>query len=315
MPRRAVRILAEMLIIFGVLWVVDHYFAGGRAFQGLDPNPYWLPILLFSLAYGTGMGVVAAGLATALWMMVPHPPAPGADQLQLLLDVSLLPMLWVIVALFLGEVTGHRRGVIDELERRAMELEDQQAKISETLADLSNVNRELQLRITTENLAVGDAIDAAFDLIQSDRARQVDAVERLISLAARTEDFTFFDVRDDRAVARFQGAAAAGRPCDLSRTALAQSLLASPLLNGECRDADPNSLAPVDELSVPVRSGERGQLSALLLIHSLPPDMLTESKIAELTHVAELLGRMPPLEAAHDGQASVEWHAGEECVA
>ncbi|WP_198912797.1 hypothetical protein, partial [Streptococcus agalactiae] len=63
------RIALEFVALFGLLLLADHMVAGGTAFAGIQPNPYWLPVLVMALAYGTEAGLLAAFLASAIWLM------------------------------------------------------------------------------------------------------------------------------------------------------------------------------------------------------------------------------------------------------
>ena len=37
---------AEMLVLFAILIAIDHGLSHGDAYSGLNPNPYWLPVLV-----------------------------------------------------------------------------------------------------------------------------------------------------------------------------------------------------------------------------------------------------------------------------
>lgn len=292
---RIVRICAEMLILFALLLAVDHGLLSGQAFAGVEPNPYWLPVMIMALTYGTGTGLWAAIIATGIWITAPHNRAEGVDHLQMLLRLSLLPMMWIVVALVIGEVTARRKVKIGEQERRSQEAWRKRERMADALARLAKINRTLQIRIATEERTVGQAISAAIGLTEPNPASQIKAVARLIALASETEDFTFYGVRGSQVVARFRGPAANRRPPDLSQTALAQTMIAGPALLHSGRAADQKVLAELGDVALPIRNGDGGVLVGLLLIHALPQSRLTEAGIAELSHVAESLGRLTAL--------------------
>jgi len=314
--RRCVRAGMEMLVLYALLLAIDHRFLAGHAFAGVEPNPYWLPVLMMALAYGSGIGLASAAIASAIWIAAPHNQVGSGDQLQYLLRLSLLPMLWTVVALIVGEVTSVRLSTIEDQGRCSQEVDRKQERIADTLANLASINRALQIRIATENLTVGEAIAVAVDLVEPEPANQVRAIERLIALAAQTEDFTFFDVRGRRGVARFRGRAASHRSADLSRTILARTMRAGAVALPDGTASSRKMLAGLGVAALPVRNHDSGGLIGLLVIHSLPPSLLTESKMAELSHVAEslcrisarFLGEVIPLLPAR-------WNAAEERVA
>lgn len=292
---RLFRICAEMSILFAVLLAVDHGFLSGQAFSQVEPNPYWLPVVIMALTYGTGAGLWAAIIATGIWVAAPHNRAEAGDQLEMLLRLSLQPLMWIVVALVIGEVTASRKIKIREQEKRGDETERKLERMADALARLAKINRTLQIRIATEERTVGQAISAAIGLTEPSQANRIQAVTRLIALAAQTENFTFYDVRGGQIIARFGGRAAHNRPHELSQTDLSQMMIAGPALAHAGPAADRKALARVGIVALPVRTGDGGVLLGVLVIHALPQSRLTEARIAELSHVADSLGRLSVL--------------------
>lgn len=291
--RHILRMLAEMLILFASLLAIDHGLLSGEAFADVNPNPYWLPVLIMAMSYGTGMGLAAAFAATMIWLAAPHGRADGVDDLEMQVRLSLLPMLWMGTGLAIGEVTASRKARIAEQERRYHVMERNWERMADTFKRLAKINRTLQIRIATEQRAVGQAISAATGLADSDPANQLNAVARLIALAAQTEDFTCFDVQGSQVVARFRGKAAKRRPSDLSRTNLGRHMIANPALLHADRVADRKILARLGIVALPIRNDDDGPIAALLVIHASRRLRLTDAKIAELSYIAQSLGRLP----------------------
>lgn len=288
---RLIRAGIEMLVLYALLLVVDHRFLAGHAFAGLEINPYWLPVVVMALAYGSGFGLASAAIASGIWIAARHNDVGMGDELQHLLRLSLLPMLWTVVALIIGEVSAARLSAIEEHEKRSEEGHRRQEQTADALANLASINRSLQIRIATENLSIGEAIAVAVDLVDPKPANQVRAIERLVALATQTEDFTFFDLHGRGCVARFRGQAAGHRPASLSQTTLAKTMRAGAVLPANDSASNQHTLASLKTAALPVRDHHSGRLKGLLVIHSLPPRLLTEAKMAELSHVAETLCR------------------------
>lgn len=289
MPTR-IRMALETVAFFAVLMAVDHTLLSGHAFAELEPNPYWLPVLTLSVCYGSGMGLAAALTATAIWVLAPH-SAPGGDHLQLMLSISILPMLWVIVALIVGELTTSRLEAIQRLQRVRTRHKEELRELAGTVEHLAETNRALQVRIATEEHTVGRAIAAAVDLVEEDPLRQAHGLERLVALSAQSEDFIYYTGVGDRFVARFRGHAAAHRPDALSGTELAEVLAQS---RARPTPAEVTPAAPV-LLALPVHCPHEQVLAGLLVINNLCPSELTTSKQAELAQVALSLGQLSHL--------------------
>src|SRR6185295_8768301 len=176
----------------------------GTAFAHIDPNPYWIPVLVMAVCYGSGMGLVAAITATLIWVAAPH-RHPGGDHLEAMLSISILPMLWVIAATVVGELTTSRLENIDRLQGRGARQEEELATLAETVAHLARTNRTLQVRIATEEHTVGRAIAAAVDLLDANSARMAHGLERLVALAVQSEDFVCYIRNGDRFTACLRG--------------------------------------------------------------------------------------------------------------
>ncbi|MEP6866983.1 MAG: MASE1 domain-containing protein [Novosphingobium sp.] len=308
------RMNAEMLLLFAILLVIDHGWFGGQAFDGLAANPYWVPVLTMAVGYGSGMGVAAAIIATVIWITAPHTGGSGndignGDHLQQMLSLSVLPMLWMVVALAVGELTTSRTEKVSKLASRARLLDSDLKQMGETIERLAQTNRSLQVRIATQENTVGRAIAAALDLVDKDKASQIHGVERLIALAAQTEDFTFYGVDDRQFVTLFCGRSASSQPDDLSWADLADS--ASNHLNPgrqnlNCQNLSCQNLSWINghsehgrpdhgrtgNLALPVYRDGNEDMIGVLAIKGLPRSELTESKLAELADVAQSIGRL-----------------------
>lgn len=298
---------AEMAAIFATLLAIDNLLLHGDAFSRLNPNPYWLPVLVMAITYGTGMGLIAGTVASAIWLSWPHTwPDAFSDHLEAQLRLSVMPMLWMVAALVLGEVTASRIARLASHEERHRAMEHNWQRLAEVIARLTSTNRKLQVRIATEQRTVNQAVAAAVGLAEPDPAHQIDAIARLIALAAQTEDFTFYDVRGTQVLARFAGRDAVGRPADLSRSVLAHAMLDDPRPLHEGRTGDQGVLAHFGLIALPIRR-EDGELGGMIVVHSAPRLRITEARIAELSHVAELLGKAAPLFGREHAFAQSKW--------
>lgn len=227
MPRRRPIYLqcAEMAALFACLVMIDNLVLAGNGFQTVEPNPYWLPVLVFSVAYGTGMGLLAGALASTIWIASPHMWPGESDLLEQQVQLSVLPMLWLIVALVIGEVTARRAARQASLNDRMLEMERKWKRIGEVVARLSRTNRDLQVRIATEQRSFNEAVAATLALCEADPARLTPAVQKLIGLAAQSDDYTLYAASNHRLVARLRGEAISNAPAELSSTPLGEGML------------------------------------------------------------------------------------------
>ena len=303
----------EMLILFATLTAIDRGLMDGNAFSHLNPNPYWLPVLIMATTYGTGSGLIAGVIASAIWFNWSHPSLGGTDHIEQQLRLSIQPMLWMITALIMGEVTASRRNRIADQERQHLAMERNWKKLAEIIARLTDTNRKLQVRIATEQRTIIPAMAAGLASTHPDPEGKIDAIARMIALAARTEDFTFCDVRANRVTARFGGKAVSAPVGDLPRSRLVQAMLAAPRLMRMDHAADQPFLSGWGRLAVPI-SGADEELAAIILIHSAAGIRITEAYVTDMLQLADLLGNCPALLGREQASAT-KWLAPEGKVA
>ncbi|TCP98338.1 hypothetical protein C8J46_105494 [Sphingomonas sp. PP-F2F-A104-K0414] len=292
--RRPVRIAVEIAIAFAALAALDWWLTGGTGFARVQPNPYWLPVLVMALAYGTGPGVLAAAIASGLWLAHVHDNPGERDYLDHLFHLSLQPLMWFVVAGVIGEVTIIRTGRHDRLETRGRVATRNLARLTEAFATLSQTNRQLQVQIATEAHTVGHAIETAARLCSPDPAERRGAIAELIALAARTPDFTCYRVTGDEARAWLRGPVTAGRR-DVLPAALMERIERHKRVLHVAKRSDRHVLDGIGVAAIALPDRKTGEVVGCLVLHTLPFEALNASRTAEL---AEITTWLTPLLAA-----------------
>lgn len=296
--RVRLRVALEMVALFAGLALLDWVTTGGTGFAGVHPNPFWLPVLVMALAYGTGAGIAAAAIASMLWLGHVHDNAGGRDYLDYLFHLSLPPLLWFVAAVAIGEVTMIRLGRHRWLERREGTARRNVARLTEAFHRLSRTNRVLQVAISTETRTVGHAIATATRFASGDPMERRAAIAHLIAMATRTEDFTCYRIADGVARAWLRGATPTGAR-DVLPAALVGWMAGRNGVMHVARRADREQLEGVGVVAIPLfgagpeSAGKGGgAIVGCLVLHSLPFSALTPHGIAEMAEVATWL---PPL--------------------
>lgn len=129
--------LYEIPLFYVLLIVLEHaYFPEKTAFRGVEPHPYWLGILLFSLRYGPGPGLMAGALSAACYLGGVW--RGGERYLFEDFDFYLLPGLFIAVGAAVGaSLDGFRRAVF----QRDGDLTDHKTRLRE-LADEVEIERK-----------------------------------------------------------------------------------------------------------------------------------------------------------------------------
>lgn len=297
--RRLIRIAVEITLIFTALVGLDAWLTGGSGFAQVQPNPFWIPVLVMALAYGTGPGVVAAAIASALWLAHAD-DGEGRDYLDHLFHLSLQPLMWFVMAVAVGEVTIIRLGRHARLERRGRVAARNVARLTEAFDALSATNRRLQVQIATEGRTIGHVIATATRLSTLDPVERRGAIAHLIGLAARSEDFTCFRVTADEARAWLRSSQSSGRR-DVLPVALVERLIRRRGIVHVARRSDRAALEGVGVAAIPLTDSADGALLGCLVLHALPFAALNASRVAELSEIAVWLTPLlaEPSQAAH----------------
>ena len=286
--RRPIRIAIEMALSFAILLALDWWLTGGTGFARVQPSPYWLPVLVMALAYGTGPGAIAAATASALWLGHAHAVGGERDYLDHLFHLSLPPLLWFVAAVAIGEVTILRTNRHIRLERRGRVARRNVARMTEAFDALSRTNRRLQVQIATESATLGHVIDTATRLSSTSPADRREAIVRLIALAARTEDFTCYRIVGDEARAWLRAAQAAVRR-DVLPVALIERLLRRRGIVHVARRSDRAALEGVGVAAIPLCDPVSNDMVGCLVLHALPFAALNASRVAELGEIGTCL--------------------------
>ncbi|QCB42643.1 hypothetical protein E5673_10745 [Sphingomonas sp. PAMC26645] len=286
--RRSARIAAEIAIAFAALIVLDWWLTGGSGFAHVHPNPYWVPVLMMALAYGTGPGVLAAAVASGLWLAHVQDSAGERDYLDHLFHLSLQPLMWFVAAGIIGEVTIMRTGRHDRLEKRGRVATRNLARLTDAFATLSQTNRQLQVQIATEAHTVGHAIETATRLCSQEPAVRRGAIGELIALAARTPDFTCYRVTGDEARAWVRGPVTAGRR-DVLPVSLLERVERHHGLLHVAKRTDRRVLDRIGVAAIALPDPDTGEIVGCLVLHALPFETLNASRTAELAEIAAWL--------------------------
>jgi polysaccharide biosynthesis protein PelD len=104
----------------------------------LQPSPYWIPVLLLSLQYGTPSGSLAAIFAIAIYFTFGNFPEQGVGENEFTYRLRILvqPILWIAAAVFLGQFRMVQIATKQELTQRLATLENEASVLADYSARL-----------------------------------------------------------------------------------------------------------------------------------------------------------------------------------
>lgn len=164
------------LAIFAAAVVLEYVWPAFPDLTKLNPHPYWLPVLLISLQYGTLSGLLAAAIAILGTVLIGLPEQDiGEAYFNYLVRAWAQPVLWLVVALLLGafrmrqiEQRDDLLGQVEELEQQSRVLdqhaEDLQARCDRLERDLATKSRPEPERLLSALARCAEGAHAPADL-------------------------------------------------------------------------------------------------------------------------------------------------------
>lgn len=153
--------MIELAVLMALIVAIDWAFPALN-FTQLEPSPFWLPVLLLSLQYGTVAGLLAAAATTAAYVFNGvAEQAVGENFFSYLLRIWALPILWIGVALVLGQFRLRQIAEKQELRQNLAKRTAEAESITIYANDLAARCRRLERQLTTRTQApVKPVLDA-----------------------------------------------------------------------------------------------------------------------------------------------------------
>ncbi len=150
----------EIVLLIFIPAALDHFVPGFPSLSEMQPHPFWLPVLLVSIQYGTVSGLLAAGCAIAASSFLGWPEQEiGENHFAYLLRVWSQPVLWLATALVLGQFRMRQIEYKQELARQVAELNSQRKSIATFATNLRSRCERLEREM------VGRRSSASQDLL------------------------------------------------------------------------------------------------------------------------------------------------------
>lgn len=180
----AFRAILDAVILIVILQLAEKIFFGSGFYEGLDFHPFWLVVLLTTLQNGLFAGVVAAVLCT-LAMEWPA-RAIGVDILEHYVQVSILPLQWLLTALVLGLFRGAELRDQARLKTELRSAEQDKQSLAEELRLTDSALDEVQIEVLTRsglspNLVAQTLFKLGSERLGADLAGAFDAACRLLA--------------------------------------------------------------------------------------------------------------------------------------
>ena len=145
----------ELVFVLGLIYLVCALIPGVDISM-LEPSPFWVPVLLLSLQYGTVAGLLAAAAAALAYSFNGLPEqAIGENLFAFLLRIWALPILWIGVALVLGQFRLRQIEVKQDLKLRLNSRTAEAESLAAYTSELEVRCHTLERRLTSLGPASG----------------------------------------------------------------------------------------------------------------------------------------------------------------
>ncbi len=281
----------EILVLLVLPAALDHFVPAFPSLPEIQPHPFWLPILLLSLQYGTVSGLLAAGIAIALNAILGWPEQEvGENHFAYLLRIWAQPVLWIGAALVLGQFRLRQIEQKQRLTQQLAELMTQRNAISNHSTHLRDRCEKLE-RALAQRLEPGnrDLLVALGQLGSHDPAASATAFGRAASLAFGPCQASMY-ARDMTGLHLVEKH---GWPVGTTRRIAFRP--DEPLFKAVVQEGRPLSvLNPGDEaelgadglVAVPILSGDSARVIGLLKLEAIAPAALDAATPARLSAIA-----------------------------
>ena len=174
----------ELLAIVAILLLIDWMWPA-LDFNNLQPSPYWVPVLLLSLQYGTASGTLAVIVAIAVYFSLVTLPEQGVGENEFTYRLRILgqPILWIAAAVLLGQFRMVQISAKRELTRSLLELEAQRNTLADYATRLRTRCDALERDIASRPWNAGSGLLAALALLRPPKEGGATAIERCFATA------------------------------------------------------------------------------------------------------------------------------------
>lgn len=286
--------LAELAFAFALIFGIDWAYPQ-LAVLDMQPHPFWIPVLMLGLQYGTVSGLVAAGAAIAATLFGGLPEAGiGENHFAYFLRVWGQPILWIAMALLVGQFRMRQIAAKQELRRLSEALVRQRDDLARHATGLRDrcalLERELAAR---RDHPPQRALALVARLSASEPASRSVPLSEIVDALFPGARARLYLVRGGNLVEQTDDGEQAGASEGAPRLSAAHPLVRALLADGKARSvldaAGERLLDGIGLAAVPVRkAGERG-IAGVVILERAASGALTADGIAALDYVAGLL--------------------------
>jgi hypothetical protein len=194
--------LIEAVALMALLLVIDTALFQGDRFWNANPHPFWIPVLLIAVQYGTNEGLLTAALAAACLLVGNTPPAvEGVGYYDQLYSITTNPILWFVTSWLLGELRQRHIRERDLLIREATEAHQREELIADSYTFVRARKESLEVQMAGQLTSSIEAYRAAKAVETLDPKSVMQGVEQLVKSVLGPQKFSLSIFHDTKLTA------------------------------------------------------------------------------------------------------------------
>jgi hypothetical protein len=191
--------IVEVVLFLGLALAVDHFFFDGNRFRSARQHPFWIPVLLVSIQYGTNAGLLAALAATGALLIGNLPPQPiSEDRFAWLFEAAKLPLMWLVAAVVLGELRVRQLRERAALRRQLEETASRERVLTDAYKRLSGVKDALETRLASQLKSAVGMYEAVRAIEKLDPSEVLMGMANLVRSVMNPEKFSAWLLHNGR---------------------------------------------------------------------------------------------------------------------
>ncbi len=286
--------LVEIACFFIICLLIAYLVGIDFNFFSVSPHPFWIVVILISAQYGTLAGLLAAFVATIVYLAGPLPKQNILQEWsEYFFVIAKLPLLWFVSAIILGELRMKHIRERDHLRVIAYETEEREKKLAESYESLKRIKERLETRVAAEiptNLIILDSIKK---LEESEKKDIIPRAFNLIKVLIAPEKFSiFFRDSDGLKLEATEGWGTEERYAKnfVSTTPLYREIVERKrVLSLMNRDAD--TLVTEGMLATPILSSPSSEVIGMIKIEQIPFQQVKLGTIESLRLIGVSIGK------------------------
>ena len=296
--------IVELVVITGLILTIDMMLPDVDI-ADIQPNPFWLPVLLLSLQYGTVSGVLAAATALLVTLLSGLPEAGvGENYFNYAMRVFAQPILWFGAAVLLGQFRMRQIEAKRGLTMMVLDLEQQRAALAGYAQGLRSRCDMLERDRAGLADAPGLGLLASLADLDSGSGELAPAFARTIEAAfpgARASVLALVPTGLVTIASTSTGTTPAAPSADLAHP-LYRALIGEGRLLSVLQPGDEHRLAGTGLAAVPVRDAA-GNIIGAVRLEAAEPSALSAGTLPALGIIAAALApRLTPAARGLDGR-------------